>query len=457
MIYNDSKISGGQTIVNLFDLNAGSSNQKHAPLAYRMRPRNLDEIVGQKKVIGPGTPLRQAIERDELHSFVLYGPPGTGKTSIAQIISAMTHSYFVPMQAVTAGVGDIRKVAADAAERLKYYQQKTILFIDEIHRLNKSQQDVLLPFVEEGTLLLIGATTENPLYEINNALLSRVKLYILEELDTEDIKTIIKQALADRERGLGEYRISFTGNALDILAAASKGDARIALNILETLVNSFQEDGALTIDQELIERIIGQPILKYDRDGDYHYDTISAFIKSIRGSDPDAAVFWLAVMLEGGEDPRFIARRLIIHAAEDIGMADPRALLIASAAAHAVDYVGLPEARIPLTEATIYLATAPKSNSSVVAIDRAISAVKQLSKIKVPPHLADTSHSQAKTKLGKGVGYKYPHSYGGYVKQSYLPPEAADLQFYFPSDNGLEPRIRQFMEKIAELQKRPHK
>jgi len=441
--------------VNLFDLNAGSSKQKYAPLAYRMRPRNLDEILGQKKVIGPGSPLRRAIERDELHSFVLYGPPGTGKTSIAQIISAMTHSYFVQMQAVTAGVADIRKTAADAADRLKYYQQKTILFIDEIHRLNKGQQDVLLPFVEEGTLLLIGATTENPLYEINNALLSRVKLYILEALEAEDIKAIIKQALSDSERGLGNYNVNFAGNSLEILAAACKGDARMALNILETLVNSFQENGSLTINNDLLQKVIGQPLLKYDRNGDYHYDTISAFIKSIRGSDPDAAVFWLAVMLEGGEDPRFIARRLIIHAAEDIGMADPRALLIASAAAHAVDYVGLPEARIPLTEATIYLATAPKSNSSVVAIDNAIAAVKQMSKIKVPPHLADTSHSQAKTKLGKGQGYKYPHSYGGYVKQTYLPPEAAGLKLYHPSENGLEPRIRQFMQKISDLLNQP--
>ena len=353
--------------MNLFDYRASASNKKHAPLAYRMRPRNLDEVIGQGKVVGKGSPLRLAIERDELHSLVLYGPPGTGKTSIAQIISAMTHSNFVQMQAVTAGVGDIRKAAAEAGDRLKYYQQRTILFVEEIHRFNKSQQDVLLPFVEEGTLILVGATTENPLYEINNALLSRVKLYILEALEAEDIKTIVEQAVADPERGLGQLDITFSPESLDLLTAASKGDARMALNILETLVNSFQENGALQVDAELIRKVIGQPILKYDRSGDYHYDTISAFIKSIRGSDPDAAVFWLAVMLEGGEDPRFIARRLIIHAAEDIGMADPRALLMASAAAQAVDYVGLPEARIPLTEATVYLATAPKSNSSVVA------------------------------------------------------------------------------------------
>ena len=422
--------------MNLFDYNASLSNQKHAPLAYRMRPRTLDEVFGQGKVVGLGSPLRLAIERDELHSLVLYGPPGTGKTSIAQIISAMTHSNFVQMQAVTAGVGDIRKAAAEAGDHLKYYQQRTVLFVDEIHRFNKSQQDVLLPFVEDGTLILVGATTENPLYEINNALLSRVKLYILEALEAEDIRAIVEQAVADPQRGLGQLDITFSADSLDLLTAASKGDARMALNILETLVNSFQEKGALQVDAELIKRVIGQPILKYDRSGNYHYDTISAFIKSIRGSDADAAVFWLAVMLEGGEDPRFIARRLIIHAAEDIGMADPRALLMASAAAQAVDYVGLPEARIPLTEATIYLATAPKSNSSVEAIDKAMSAVRQLNKITVPAHLADSSHSQAPSLLGKGQGYKYPHSYGGYVGQTYLPAEAAGIKLYHPGEHA---------------------
>ncbi|NLP25370.1 MAG: replication-associated recombination protein A [Syntrophomonadaceae bacterium] len=441
--------------MNLFDYSASASNKKHAPLAYRMRPRNLDEVIGQGKVVGKGSPLRLAIERDELHSLVLYGPPGTGETSIAQIISAMTHSNFVQMQAVTAGVGDIRKAAAEAGDRLKYYQQRTILFVDEIHRFNKSQQDVLLPFVEEGTLILVGATTENPLYEINNALLSRVKLYILEALEAEDIKTIVEQAVADPERGLGQLDITFSPESLDLLTAASKGDARMALNILETLVNSFQENGALQVDAELIRKVIGQPILKYDRSGDYHYDTISAFIKSIRGSDPDAAVFWLAVMLEGGEDPRFIARRLIIHAAEDIGMADPRALLMASAAAQAVDYVGLPEARIPLTEATVYLATAPKSNSSVVAIDKAISAVRQLNKITVPAHLADSSHSQASALLGRGQGYKYPHSYGGYVGQTYLPAEVSGIKLYHPGENGYEIKIRQFLQQLPLAKNQP--
>lgn len=435
--------------MNLFDHNPGITGKKHAPLAYRMRPRHLDEIIGQRKVIGPGSPLRRAIERDELHSFVLYGPPGTGKTSIAQIIASITHSYFVQLQAVTAGVGDIRKVAADAADRLKYYQQRTILFVDEIHRFNKSQQDVLLPFVEEGTLILIGATTENPLYEINNALLSRVKLYILEQLNPENIKLIVRQALVDPERGLANFAVSFTDESLDILGSASKGDARMALNILETLVNSFhQENQPLIVDSDLIKKVIGQPLLKYDRSGNIHYDTISAFIKSIRGSDPDAAIFWLAVMLEGGEDPRFIARRLIVHAAEDIGLADPQALVIANAAAQAVDYVGLPEARIPLAEATIYLCTAPKSNSSYLAIDQAVSTVRQLSKVTVPAHLADASHFKAGNLLGKGLGYKYPHSFGGYVKQSYLPPEVSGLQLYQPGQNGHEQIIRQFLQSL---------
>lgn len=443
--------------MNLFDLNSNSKDKKMAPLAFRMRPRNLDEIIGQSRVVGPGSILRRSIQNDELHSFVLYGPPGTGKTSIAQVIAAMTHSQFVQLQAVTAGVSDIRKVAADAADRLKYYQQKTILFVDEIHRFNKSQQDVLLPFVEEGTLILIGATTENPLYEINNALLSRVKLYILEALDENDIRTIARQALADSERGLGGKNIDIEAEALTQLAAACKGDARMALNILETLVNSFYDGSGLTITSELIRKVAGQPLLKYDRNGDYHYDTISAFIKSIRGSDPDAAVFWLAVMLEGGEDPKFIARRLIVHAAEDIGLADPYALSIASAAAQAVQYVGLPEARIPLAEAVIYLSTAPKSNSSKISIDEAINKVRQLNKITVPAHLGDTSHSQSGNLLGKGKGYKYPHSYGGYVEQAYLPPEVQGEEFYHPGSNGYEQNISRFIASLPGRKKKPEK
>jgi putative ATPase len=421
----------------------------NAPLAYRMRPQNLDEIVGQEHIIGPGAMLRKSLEKDLLHSFVLFGPPGTGKTSIAQIIAKMTNSHFEQLLAVTAGVNDIRKIALDAAEREKFYQQKTILFVDEIHRFNKSQQDVLLPFVEDATLLLIGATTENPLYELNNALLSRLKLYVLEALNDEHIARIVLNAIDDKERGLGNYDISIDEESILILARTVKGDARMALNILETIVNSYMGDNSeLAIGTELLQKLIGKPLIKFDKTGDYHYDSISAFIKSIRGSDPDAALFWLAVMLEGGEDPKFIARRLLIHSAEDIGLADPAALSLASAAAYAVQFVGMPEARIPLAEATIYLAAAPKSNSSKKAIDKAIKAVRNTKKLAVPAHIADNSHSGAAAMLGKGRGYKYPHDYGGYVRQKYLPDELEEKSFYEPGNNTYEQAIKKFLDSL---------
>lgn len=433
--------------MDLFDL--GSKDNKNQPLAYRMRPRALDDIAGQEHIVGPASGLRELIIKDQLPSLVLFGPPGTGKTTIARIIARMTNSHFESILAVTSGVNDIRKIAADAAQRLKFYRQKTILFVDEIHRFNKSQQDVLLPFVEDGTLTLIGATTENPLYELNNALLSRLKLYILEPLSQQNIMNIINRALQDKENGLGQLDISLETQGMEIIIKASKGDARMALNILETAANSFYQAGAkLKIDRNMLNKIIGRPLIKYDQHGDIHYDSISAFIKSIRGSDPDAAVFWLAVMLQGGEDPMFIARRLMIHAAEDIGLADPYALTIANSAANAVKIIGMPEARIPLTEATLYLATAPKSNSSVKAIDKAYSAVWESSKIKVPPHLADSSHSQAQELTGKGQGYKYPHNYGGYVKQQYLPDECKKETFYEPGDEGYEVEVRKFLERI---------
>ena len=422
-----------------------------APLAFRMRPRSLDEVIGQQHVVGPKSALRRAIERDELHSFVLYGPPGTGKTSIAQIIASVTNSHFEQLPAVTSGVGDIRKVAADAVQRFKYYQQRTLLFVDEIHRFNKSQQDVLLPFVEDGTLILVGATTENPLYELNNALLSRLKLYVLEALSSENIATIINYALLDKERGLGRSNISIAPAALEQIISTCKGDARMALNIIETAINSFAEQDTLLIDEEIITRVIGRPMVKYDKSGDYHYDTVSAFIKSIRGSDPHAALFWLAAMLEGGEDPRFIARRLIIHAAEDIGLADPFALTMAMSAAQALDYVGMPEARIPLSEATIYLCLAPKSNSSKIAIDNAMATVREMSRITVPAHIADSSHSQASRLLKKGQGYKYPPDFGGYVEQSYLPNELSSLTLYKPGGNGYEADLVHFMDKLPNL------
>lgn len=420
----------------------------NAPLAYRMRPQNLDEVLGQR-VISLGSPLRQAIERDQLHSFVLFGPPGTGKTSIARVIANVTHSHFESLPAVTSGVSDIKKVAAAAHDRMKYHKIRTILFVDEIHRFNKSQQDVLLPFVEDGTLTLIGATTENPLYELNNALLSRMKIYVLDALDGEDIALLIQRALSDRERGLGQYSIEINDDSLSWMACACKGDARMALNILETTVNTFMGfDSRLLIDVDMLQKILSRPLIKYDRSGDYHYDTISAFIKSIRGSDPDAALFWLAVMLEGGEDPRFIARRLIVHAAEDIGLAAPFALTMAISAAQAVEHVGLPEARIPLAEATIYLATSPKSNSSKTAIDEAMAAVRQSQKINVPKHLADSSHSGARKILGHGQGYKYPPDFGGYVEQQYLPDEMQGQSFYKPGNSGNEKRICEFLSRL---------
>ncbi len=440
--------------MDLFSAGSERRKEKNAPLAWRMRPQILDQVVGQNHIVGKGAPLRNAIEKDQLHSFILYGPPGAGKTTIARIIAKMTKSHFEYMQAVTAGVGDIRKVARDAAERLKFYQQPTILFVDEIHRFNKSQQDVLLPFAEDGTLILVGATTENPLYELNTALLSRMKLYILQALDSEAIAEILQAALLDHDRGLGGFDITIDSDALTLIIRAAQGDARMALNILDAINNSFGIEGQqLMVTTEVVQKVTGKLLLKYDRSGDYHYDTISAFIKSIRGSDPDAALFWMAVMLEGGEDPKYIARRLIVHAAEDIGLADPNALPIAMAAAHAIDYVGLPEGRIPLAEAVIYLCTAPKSNSSKIAIDQAIQKVRSIDRIKVPDHLGDTSHSLAGPLLGKGKGYKYPHDFGGYIEQAYLPSNLGPVSFYQPGSNGYEKDIKNFLDTIKGTKK----
>jgi putative ATPase len=431
--------------MDLFEM---GKQEETAPLAYRMRPRTLDQVVGQDHLLSPSAPFRQLIDKDQLHSFILFGPPGTGKTTIASIIARMTQAHFVSLAAVTSGVNDIRKIAADAAQRLKYYQQKTILFVDEIHRFNKSQQDVLLPFVEDGTLYLIGATTENPLFEINNALLSRLKLYILEALSEKDLNRLIQQALQDKDHGLGLYNISITPSCISAIASFCKGDARMALNILETIANThLYKDEPLIIDLNLLEKVLSRPLVKYDRRGDAHYDSISAFIKSIRGSDPDAAVFWLAFMLEGGEDPIFIARRMIIHAAEDIGLADPEALKLAVAAAQAVKLVGMPEARIPLTQVAIYLATAPKSNSSLTTIEKAMAAVRKSKQIKVPLPIADSSHPQAKKLMQKGVAYKYPHDYGGYVSQQYLPDDMAGRVFYQPGKEGYELKIQEFISK----------
>ncbi|MGI6549364.1 MAG: replication-associated recombination protein A [Syntrophomonadales bacterium] len=434
--------------MNLFENN--NQKEKSGPLAYRMRPADLSDYVGQEHLVGEQGPLRRIIEEDRLHSFILYGPPGSGKTTLALLLAEKTKSHFEYLKAVTSGVTELRNIARDAQQRWDYYRQKTVVFVDEVHRFNKSQQDVLLPFVESGLFTLVGATTENPLYELNSALLSRMKIYVLNPLTPEEIEELLRRALRDPIRGLGARDVSLSEEALREIIARSKGDARTALNILETACEvRVQKSGGLTLQAQDIRDTAGHFYINYDKKADHHYDTISAFIKSIRGSDPDAALFWLAVMIHGGEDPIFIARRLVIHAAEDIGMADPQALLVAVSAFHATKVIGLPEARIPLAEATIYLATAPKSNSSKVAIDMALDYVRKLPSLQVPAHIADNSHSRSHL-LGKGKGYLYPHSFGGYVKQDYLPPDLERPTFYQPTNNGHESRVQEFLEWLKQ-------
>jgi putative ATPase len=439
--------------LDLFDYSNDPAREPYAPLAYRMRPNSLEEILGQEHLLGSGAVLRKALEKDQLYSMVFFGPSGTGKTTLAQLIAQKTKSHFQSLPAVTSGAGDIRKVAHEAEQRRKYHRQKTILFVDEIHRFNKSQQDILLPFVENGILILIGATTENPFYELNHALVSRLQIYILKSLDPDHITKILKNALQDKKRGFGDYDIIYTDGLLSLISNYVKGDARMALNILDTIVNSFIENEHLELTETLVEKALSYHLVKYDKTGSYHYDTISAFIKSIRGSDPDAALFWLAAMLEGGESPEFIVRRMIIHAAEDIGLADPAALTIATSAAAALDYVGMPEARIPIAEAVLYLASAPKSNSTVAAIDKAAQAVRSSSKLQIPLHLSNAPLSFAGEK-SKKTSYKYPPSYGGYVEQLYLPEEYKELILYHPSDNGHEKKIRSFLAQLPNHKKR---
>ncbi len=429
------------------DLFSGAENKWDKPLADRMRPRDLKEFVGQDKIVGPGRLLRRSIEADKLTSLIFYGPPGTGKTTLAYIIARQTKSDFQQINAVTSGVKEIREIISVAAEKKKFYQKKTILFIDEIHRFNKSQQDALLPAVEKGTVILIGATTENPYFEVNPPLVSRSRIFALETLREDHIKKIMKQALEDKERGLGGYDIVITQEALNHLALMAQGDARSALNALElAALTTDKKEGKIQIDLEVAEESIQRKALVYDKAGDNHYDTISAFIKSIRGSDPDAALYWLAKMLYAGEDPKFICRRLIIHAAEDIGLADPQALQIAVATAHAVERVGLPEGRIPLAEATVYLATAPKSNAVYKAIGAAQEKLEEDRVRSVPTHLKDASYKGA-AKLGHGKGYKYPHDYPyGHVKQDYLPPGLENSRFYYPTEMGLEKEIKKRLD-----------
>lgn len=418
--------------MTLFEINKQETLQKNAPLAQRMRPQTLDEILGQAHIIGPGKLLRRAIETDKLSSLIFWGSPGCGKTTIASVIANVTNKFYASLNAVTDGVADLRKITAKAEENLSMYGKQTILFIDEIHRFNKGQQDALLPWVEKGLIVLIGATTQNPYFSLNPALLSRSMIFELQPLKKADIEQILQRSCADVKRGLGAYKLEITQEAVDHLCNCCQGDARIALNGLELAVLSSRPDerGVRVIDLSVVEESIQRPAVIYDNTGDEHYDIISAFIKSMRGSDPDAAIYYLARMLDAGEDPLFIARRIVIQAAEDVGLADPQALQIAQSAAAALQFIGMPEGRIILAEAALYVAKAPKSNSACMSIDNALAQVRAGNIGPVPNHLKDSHYAGAK-KLGHGVGYQYPHNApSGWLPQQYLPDNLKDAVFY---------------------------
>ena len=437
--------------MDLFDYMKTRMEEKEAPLAMRMRPRTLDEVIGQEHMIGKGRLLYRAISADKLSSVLFYGPPGTGKTTIAKVIANTTRASFVQLNATTSGKKEMEEAVRDAKQQLGGYGRRTILFIDEIHRFNKAQQDYLLPFVEDGTVILIGATTENPYFEVNPALLSRSTIFELKPLTKEQISKLLERAMKDPDRGLGSYRAELTDDARDFLADVAGGDARTALNALELAVMTTGrgEDGRLRIDLAVAEDCIQKRAVHYDKNGDQHYDTISAFIKSMRGSDPDAAVYYLAKMLEAGEDIRFIARRMMICASEDVGNADPQALTIAVSAAQAVERVGMPESQLILAHAAIYIACAPKSNSVTNAIFAATQSVRE-KKTTVPVHLQD-AHYSGHDDLGHGIGYRYAHDYPKhYVKQQYLPDELAGEHFYEPGELGYEAEIRRHFAFLAE-------
>jgi putative ATPase len=436
--------------MDLFQYMRENNMEKESPLAARMRPRTLDEVVGQQHIIAKDKLLYRAISADKISSIIFYGPPGTGKTTLAKVIANSTKAEFTQINATVAGKKDMEDVINKAKDNQGMYGKKTILFIDEIHRFNKSQQDYLLPFVEDGTVVLIGATTENPYFEVNGALISRSIIFELRPLTSDDIKVLLNRAVTDTERGMGSYKAVLEPDAADFLADIADGDARHALNAIELgiLTTQRSEDGLIHITMDVARECIQKKVARYDKDGDNHYDTISAFIKSMRGSDPDAAIYYLAKMLYAGESVTFIARRMMICAAEDVGNADPQALVVATSAAQAVERVGMPEAQIILAQAVAYIATAPKSNAAVCAIGEAMEKVKETGNLPIPTHLQD-AHYKGASKLGHGIGYKYAHDYkNNYVKQQYLPYELNDVQFYRPSDNGYEQKIKEHMKKI---------
>lgn len=427
---------------SLFDM---TPTNTYEPLPVRMRPTKLDHLYGQEKAVGKGTFLRAMVEKDTIPSMLFYGPCGTGKTTLAGIIAKVSNSHFVNLNATNAGIGELRTIIEDARKRVRSLQQRTILFLDEIHRFNKSQQDVLLPCVEDGTIILIGATTENPFFEVNRPLLSRLRLITLEALTPKAIGQILRRAITDEEVGLGKRHLQVTDEVLEDVGIFVNGDGRMALNILEQAAAMVPDEGMITI--EVLEKVVGRRIYTYDKKGDSYYDTISAFIKSMRGSDVQATVHYLARMIEAGEDPNFIARRIVICAAEDVGLADPQALILANAAAQAAHMVGFPEARIILSEAACYVALAPKSNSAYVAIDAAISDVRHKDCGQVPDHLKDSHYSGA-SKLGHGKAYKYAHNYpNGYVKQQYLPTPLVDATYYKGIKRGTEEQLLHDWEK----------
>ncbi|MBO4987599.1 MAG: replication-associated recombination protein A [Lachnospiraceae bacterium] len=436
--------------MDLFEYMSSKNKEKESPLAARMRPRTLEEVVGQQHIIAKDKLLYRAIKADKISSIIFYGPPGTGKTTLAKVIAGTTSSEFMQINATVAGKKDMEEVVAKAKELQGMYQKRTILFIDEIHRFNKGQQDYLLPFVEDGTIIIIGATTENPYFEVNGALISRSMIFELKPIEKEDIKTLIKRALTDSERGMGAYEAVITDEALDALADIAGGDARHALNAIELAVMTTERnaEGKIEITIPVIEDCIQKRVVRYDKSGDNHYDTISAFIKSMRGSDPDAALYYLAKMLYAGESITFIARRIMICAAEDVGNADPMALVVATNASMAVERIGMPEAQIILAQAVSYVATAPKSNAACNAIFEALDKVKETGNLPVPTHLQD-AHYKGSAKLGHGIGYKYAHDYKNhYVKQQYLPYELTGSEFYRPTGNGYEVKIREHMKRI---------